>query len=298
MVAAAVRWRHRSASRPRGSCRPWDGSPHHGSRWPSWPSVATSSSSSSSSVNSTSRRRIRPAMAGRAAQPADDELIPPLFADLGDLGWDLAVVGRLDLQPRVTVVAVAGSLSRAVLAVTPPGRLALHGPVVPAGVPGDLMAQVGDLPRLAALATGDVHCVCSFRRWARWQRRSCRYASGRGLLGGQGRGRLAQAGWRPCSGPDGLPVSDQAVPGSPAPEGPAVRPSRSGGSTGPSGSEGGTDRPCRRWGGTRLGGPAEGSRAGKRRLAGATRRVIPRESACLLARDDDRTRQWSFRTAY
>src|SRR6266545_7331161 len=117
---------------------------------------------------STRRPAGDPAGHGRTGSPAaHDELIPPLFADLGDLGWDLAVVGRLDLQPRVTVVAVAGSLSVAVFAVTPPGRLALHGPVVPAGVPGDLMAQVGDLPRLAALATGDVHCVCSFRRWAR-----------------------------------------------------------------------------------------------------------------------------------
>src|SRR6266542_1745546 len=144
---------------------------------------------------------IRPAMAGRAAQPADDELIPPLFADLGDLGWDLAVVGRLDLQPRVTVIAVAGSLSRAVLAVTPPGRLALHGPVVPAGVPGDLMAQVGDLPRLAALATGDVHCVCSFRRWARGG------SAGRaatpaeeGCLAGRGVAALRRRGGAPAPG--------------------------------------------------------------------------------------------------
>src|SRR6266511_3096710 len=138
--------------------------------------------------------------------------------------------------------------------------------------------------------------VCSFRRWARWQRRSSAAPAASRVLGRQGRGRLAQTGWRPCSGPDDLPVSDRAVPGPPAPERPAAGRRASDGSTGPSGERGRNGPALQAPGWHYAGRTGRKIPIGERRLAGGMRRVITRESAYLRGIMTG-TGPWSSRTA-
>ena len=184
--------------------------------------------------------------------------LPLVLTDPGDLRRHLVVVGRFDLQPRPWVLALGrGVPSGCACGDATPGRPPLDGPAVPAGVPGDLVPQVGRLPRVAALAAGDVHGVSFLggRRRGGSTVVSVAAVSRGGLLGGQGRVRLGAGGVAPllrvgrsrrspagqCRGPRARKGRPQGVP-----KGREYRTER---------SEGGTDRPCRARGGTRLGGP-------------------------------------------
>jgi hypothetical protein len=63
---------------------------------------------------------LGPPVAEGAAQAVDDEPVPALLTDPGDLQRHLTVVGRFDLQPRPWVLALGRGVPAVVLAVMPP----------------------------------------------------------------------------------------------------------------------------------------------------------------------------------